>query len=101
MVRGKSMNFSDFEMFSFQPPRKRDANPSGNSDNEEATASEDNRVIADKLPVTLDAKGAGTVTLDKVPQSRAPQDMVLEATYADPNGEVQTLRSTQTLWPRR
>ncbi|MBF5003220.1 alpha-2-macroglobulin family protein [Diaphorobacter caeni] len=99
MVRGRSMNFSDFEMFSFQPPRQRDANPGGHSDNEEATSSEDNRVIADKLPVTLDAKGAGTVTIDKVPQSRAPQDMVLEATYADPNGEVQTLRSTQTLWP--
>ncbi len=99
MVRGKSMSFEDFDAFSFTPPRKRDANPGGNSDDEEATASDDNRVIADKLPLTLDAKGAGTVTIDKVPASRAPQDMVLEATYADPNGEVQTLRSTQTLWP--
>ena len=70
-----------------------------NSDDEEASASQDARVIADKLPLTLDKNGAGKVTIDNVPQSRQPQELLLEATYADPNGEVQTLRSTQTLWP--
>ena len=59
----------------------------------------DNRVIADKLPLTLDKNGAGKLTVDKVPKSRQPQDLLLEATYSDPNGEVQTIRSTQTLWP--
>ena len=69
------------------------------SDDEEATASQDARVIADKLPLTLDRSGAGKLTIDNVPQARQPQELLLEATYADPNGEVQTIRSTQTLWP--
>ncbi len=97
LVRGKYLDFPDFAEFSFQSPR-------GNRDNrsngeEEADAASDARVIADKLPLTLDKSGAGKVTVDKVPTSRQPKDLLLEATYSDPNGEVQTIRSTQTLWP--
>jgi len=97
LVRGKYLNYADFSEFNFQAPR-------GNRDNrtdgeEEADASADARVIADKLPLTLDKNGAGKVTVDKVPTGRQPQDLLLEATYSDPNGEVQTIRSTQTLWP--
>src|SRR3989344_1645004 len=72
---------------------------SANSDDEEAAARQDARVIADKLPLTLNKDGAGKVTIDNVPQARQPQELLLEATYADPNGEVQTIRSTQALWP--
>ncbi|HNZ91143.1 MAG TPA: MG2 domain-containing protein, partial [Acidovorax sp.] len=98
LVRGKSLEFSDYDTFRFSPPRKREQS-NANSDDEEASASHDARVIADKLPLTLDKNGAGKVTIDNVPQARQPQELLLEATYADPNGEVQTLRSTQTLWP--
>ncbi|KRA06845.1 alpha-2-macroglobulin [Acidovorax sp. Root568] len=98
LVRGKSLEFSDYDTFRFNPPRKREQS-NANSDDEEATASQDARVIADKLPLTLDKNGAGKVTIDNVPQARQPQELLLEATYADPNGEVQTLRSTQMLWP--
>ncbi|WP_298209793.1 Ig-like domain-containing alpha-2-macroglobulin family protein [Acidovorax sp.] len=98
MVRGKYLQYSDYEAFSFSPPRKREQS-NASSDDEEATASQDARVIADKLPLTLNKDGAGKLTIDNVPQSRQPQEMVMEATYADPNGEVQTIRSTQTLWP--
>ncbi|QNN56353.1 alpha-2-macroglobulin [Diaphorobacter ruginosibacter] len=99
MVRGKSLSFPDFDAFSFQPPRQRGANAGGNSDNEEPASSDDIRIIEDKLPLTLNATGAGRVTIGDVPQSRYAQQMVLEATYSDPNGEVQTLRSSQSLWP--
>ncbi|MBV7539701.1 MG2 domain-containing protein [Acidovorax sp. sic0104] len=98
MVRGKMLNYSDYEAFSFNPPRKREQS-NANSDDEESTASQDARVIAAKLPLTLNRDGAGKVTIDNVPQSRQPQELVMEATYADPNGEVQTIRSTQALWP--
>ncbi len=99
MVRSKALQFDDFDAFSFRPPRGREAASGDHGDDEEAAASQDSRIIADKLPVMLDAHGAGRVTIDKVPQSRHPQQMVLEATYSDPNGEVQTLRSSQPLWP--
>nr|WP_295770441.1 MG2 domain-containing protein [Rhodoferax sp.] len=97
LVRGKVLNYSDFSEFNFQAPRGNKENrPEGE---EEPDATADSKVIADKLPMTLDKNGAGKVTVDKIPVSRQPQDLLLEATYSDPNGEVQTIRSTQTLWP--
>ncbi len=97
LVRTKALDYADFSEFSFQAPRGNKENkPEGE---EEQAATTDSRVIADKLALTLDKNGAGKVTVDKVPTSRQPQDLLLEATYSDPNGEVQTIRSTQTLWP--
>ncbi|MDB5731033.1 MAG: alpha-2-macroglobulin, partial [Variovorax sp.] len=57
------------------------------------------RVVADKLPLTLDKSGAGKVTIGPLPPAEAPRELLLEASYSDPSGEVQTLRGTQTLWP--
>jgi uncharacterized protein YfaS (alpha-2-macroglobulin family) len=97
LVRSKFLSFADFSEFNFSPPRgKRDTTEGGE---EEADASTDARVIADKLPLILDKNGSGKTTVTDVPASRQPQDLLLEATYSDPNGEVQTIRSTQTLWP--
>jgi uncharacterized protein YfaS (alpha-2-macroglobulin family) len=97
LVRGKTLRYSNYEEFSFSPPRtQRLENTEGE---EEASASQDQRVIADKLPLTLDRNGAGKVTIPDVPASKQAQELLLEASYADPNGEVQTLRSVSTLWP--
>ncbi|MBI2770044.1 MAG: alpha-2-macroglobulin [Burkholderiales bacterium] len=92
LLRARSLNYADYEEFSFQPPRRR-------QDGTEEAAGSDDRVVADKLPLTLDRNGAGKVTLPDLPPSKRPQDLVLEATYADPNGEIQTLRSVSALWP--
>ena len=98
LVRGKYLSFADFSEFNFSPPQGNQQTSSGEGE-EDANAGSDARVIADKLPITLDKSGAGKVAIDKVPKSKQPQDLLLEATYSDPNGEVQTIRSTQTLWP--
>ncbi|QHE87458.1 alpha-2-macroglobulin family protein [Hydrogenophaga sp. BPS33] len=98
LVRNKFLSFNDFEGFSFQPPRA-DGSAGDEEGEEEASASQDQRVIADKLPLTLDRNGAGKLTIDQVPTAPQPQELLLEATYADPNGEVQTLRSVSTVWP--
>jgi hypothetical protein len=98
LVRAKSLSYSDYEEFNFMPPRiNRDQ--AANADNEEATASQDQRVIADKLPLTLDRNGAGKLTINDIPVHKQPQELLMEATYADPNGEVQTIRSVSTVWP--
>lgn len=110
MVRGKSLSFSDYDAFSFNPPRASQGDGSeaatavsaaaeAGSGEEDLNSVNDTRVIADKLPLTLNKDGAGKVTIDKVPKVKAARELLLEATYADPNGEVQTIRSTQTLWP--
>ena len=96
LVRSKSLSFSDYDAFSFSPAQ---GNTTAARGEEEEATSQDARVIADKLPLVLDANGAGKLTISPVPSSLQPQDLLLQASYADPNGEVQTLRSTQTLWP--
>ncbi len=97
LVRGKTLSYSDHEAFSFSPPRARRGE--GSEGEEEATAAQDQRVIADKLPLSLDRNGAGKLTIKDVPASKQPRELLLEASYADPNGEVQTIRSVSTLWP--
>jgi uncharacterized protein YfaS (alpha-2-macroglobulin family) len=97
LVKPRSISFPDFEEFSFAAPRRGDARREGNE--EESQSVPDQRLIADKLPLNLDRQGTGKLTIDPVPDSPQAQDLVLEATYADPNGEVQTLRSQNTLWP--
>ncbi len=107
LVRRKSLQFSDYDAFSFTPPRPRDEsekNAAAPADDEseaadDAPAPGDARVVADKLPATLDAKGTARVTIEPVPRAASAQELVLEATYADPSGEVQTLSSSRTLWP--
>ncbi len=99
LVRKKYLSFADYSEFNFTTNNREPGGEGGGNDEVDQNASMDNRVIADKLPITLDKNGAGKVTVDKVPTSRQPQDLLLEATYSDPNGEVQTIRSTQTLWP--
>lgn len=57
------------------------------------------RLVANKLPVTLDRNGAGRVKLTALPDEPAPQQLLVQATYADPNGEIQTLSQTLPVWP--
>jgi len=97
LVRSRYLHFDDYDSFSFNPPRSR--KQGGSEGEEEETARQDARVVADKLPLTLDRNGAGRVTVSDLPRAGSVQDLVVEATYADPNGEVQTLRSTTPLWP--
>jgi len=59
----------------------------------------DAKLVANKLAVTLDKNGAGQVKLTELPAVQAPSELVLQATYADPNGEVQTLAHTVPVWP--
>ena len=94
MVRAKSVGFADYDAFSFGPPRRRDA-----ASGDESESDDSQRVIADRLPLTLDKSGAASVTIDHVPTAGRAQELLLEASYPDPSGEVQTLRSTHTLWP--
>ncbi len=57
------------------------------------------KLVANKLSVTLDKAGAGKVTLTKLPPVTATKELLVQASYADPNGEVQTLSQTLPLWP--
>ncbi|AGK50487.1 alpha-2-macroglobulin family protein [Burkholderia thailandensis MSMB121] len=57
------------------------------------------KLVADKIALTLDRTGSGALTLKGLPAVDAPKRVALEATFADPNGEVQTIRGDAMLWP--
>ena len=101
LVRGMVPRYGDFEAFSFDPPRG--PNEAAARRDEDAVAAPtggpDTRVVADKLALALDKNGAGRLTVGPVPAAQQPQELLLEASYADPNGELQTIRSVNTLWP--
>ncbi|WP_343656950.1 alpha-2-macroglobulin family protein [Paraburkholderia caribensis] len=88
--------------FSFAPYKKRNdanASPSNDEESEQAADDDTSKLVADKEPVTLDRNGAGSLSLKNLPQVDAPKRLALEATFADPNGEVQTISGNATLWP--
>jgi uncharacterized protein YfaS (alpha-2-macroglobulin family) len=108
LIRSLSPAFADtYPDFSFMPYRKpsdENASSSGNEDGDDSdTSSSSNedttKLVADKEPVTLDRNGSGALTLKNLPPLDAPKRLVLEATFADPNGEVQTISGGTTLWP--
>ncbi|XAH26181.1 MG2 domain-containing protein [Xylophilus sp. GW821-FHT01B05] len=99
MLSPKSLSYPDYDDFSFTPPRDRQQTTSDDVGEETQEAATDTRVVADKLPLVLDADGNGKLTIPDLPVAKEPRDLVLEATYSDPNGEVQTLRNSATLWP--
>ena len=97
MFRGPSKNAAqDSNIFDEDYVGENDA---GDGDSPIATASHDNSLIADKVPVVLDKSGNGSVNLTKLPHSDDTKELVVEATYADPNGEIQTLSQTLPVWP--
>ncbi len=68
-----------------------------------AFAVDDNReheqLVADKLEVTLDKAGAGKLSLPLTSRIKGPSELYAEMTFADPNGEIQTLHGSVELWP--
>lgn len=88
LLRSRSLNMSGYDGFSFDAPREDD---DSNAD--------DQKIVADKLAVTLDKNGAGRAVIGKLPALQRPQELLTEMTYSDPNGEVQTISSVTPLWP--
>ncbi len=99
-----------FPGFRFDPPRE-PSDPNAHSPFSEEYVDEDDearsvqardtgsQLVANKLALTLDKNGAGNVTLPKLPEVKKPRKMLVQATYADPNGEIQTLSQTLPVWP--
>ncbi|MBO4122096.1 alpha-2-macroglobulin [Cupriavidus gilardii] len=106
LLRERMPRFADADGYSFAAPRaadeQRDESDEGedqNQDQDRAAAPDGQTLIADKRALTLDANGGGRLTLDTLPAVTAPRDLLVEAAFADPNGEIQTLRQTLPLWP--
>ena len=90
MLRERYESVEGYNGFSFSPP---------DTQRGQTQKSLDGKVVLDKAALTLDANGNGKTTVSGLPALDRAYDMVLEATYSDPNGEVQTLSRTVPLYP--
>jgi uncharacterized protein YfaS (alpha-2-macroglobulin family) len=59
------------------------------------------RSVHQREEVRLDAAGTGRITIDKLPRSPVPQDVLTEVEFRDPNGEILTAATRVPLWPAR
>ncbi len=96
-VQSHYVGFADYNGYSFARPYLSRKLPGAGGDNDDYR--NDRRVIVDKLPITLDANGTGTAAIEQIPTSKVPQDLLLEASFSDPNGEVQTISNHSVVWP--
>lgn len=55
-------------------------------------------VVVDKTALQLDQQGAAQLPITLVP-SASVQDLVVEASFMDPSGQIQSVQQRQTLWP--
>ena len=103
LVRDTAPPFaSQYEAFSFAPYRKPANDGASAPAEDEDSEQQDNattKLIADKLRVTLDRDGVGKVTVKPLPAVESPKRLALEASFADPNGEIQTISGGTLLWP--
>jgi uncharacterized protein YfaS (alpha-2-macroglobulin family) len=102
VVQENWLSFDGYDDYSFNVPL--DDNPGLDDDYSGAdpadTATHDRQALfLDKKAVTLDAHGGARVELDSPPKVTRPQKWLFEASYPDPNGEIQTLSHTVSVWP--
>ncbi len=116
MVQPSSASFPDFEGVAFangqvkEGIEKSDQGPwysdeylfeeGGEGADEDANASPGTHPLK-TVTLALDGAGAGRATLPGLPVTGAPQALVAEVEYSDPNGEILTSSSRTTLWPSR
>ena len=55
-------------------------------------------VVMDKTPLVLSDEGGAQLAIALSPSAEV-HDLVVEASFMDPNGQVQSLQQRQTLWP--
>lgn len=60
---------------------------------------EEETLVLDRQPVKLDRAGAGKLDVVLPARPKGPGELHTEMSFADPNGEIQTIRGSVELWP--
>ncbi|MFV9474605.1 alpha-2-macroglobulin family protein [Advenella sp. RU8] len=93
MARDRSVSFADYTDFSFEPPR------SLQEDNAYGQPDSAVKLFVDKKRLVLDDKGGARVEITPVPEVKQAKTFTFEASFMDPNGEIQTLSQQVAAWP--
>ncbi|WP_050460547.1 alpha-2-macroglobulin family protein [Herbaspirillum autotrophicum] len=95
LLRSRSVSFPAYDGFSFSSNESSTYDEEGNR----IVSENDQKIVADKLPVTLDKNGAGKTTIKSLPALASAKELLTEMTYSDPNGEIQTVSGVTPVWP--
>ena len=98
LLKSRTPSFDGYEEFSFERAREPKKGEE-QADDERDSDGNDGKLIADKLPLTTDKNGAASFVLKDLPTSARPTEIDAEVTFADPNGETQTVSSSIPVWP--
>lgn len=99
LVRPRTLVYPDHDDFVFEA---REANARIEQDNEAASAGPGEgaaELVLDRRALQLDGQGNTRTVIDGLRPSSQPRDIVIEATYNDPNGETQTLAQIVPWFP--
>lgn len=99
LAEDRVLRFDTYEDYIFNaPPRGFDGDtpPSGDAGQDDAPR---RHVFLDGREIVLDAQGAASIDLNDLPSADRPQRLRLEASFADPSGEIQTLSGSVDVWP--
>ncbi|HEY6874038.1 MAG TPA: MG2 domain-containing protein [Geobacteraceae bacterium] len=108
-VQPRSVFFDDFEDYTFANGKVeagvvREDSPDRSSDDEDEEANREvqpQKAAYRTREFVLDKAGALRATIPDLPRSAAPQTIVAEMEFRDPNGEVQTVTGRVPLWSSR
>ncbi len=92
LLRERALRFAAYDEFSFRSGQQDGSQNSQDSQNSQ-------KIVADKIPVLLDKNGVGKTSIKPLPAIKTAQELLTEMTYADPNGEIQTVSTVSPLWP--
>src|SRR3546814_6538824 len=56
-------------------------------------------LFLDKQSLVLDAQGGGRLNVASLPAFTQAQSLLFEASFSDPNGQIQTLAQSVPVWP--
>src|SRR6185436_14916784 len=101
LLKTRSPGFAGYDEFSFEPPRdpKKAEQETGDNEESDVAAARDGKLVADKLALTTDRNGAASFTIKDLPKLERPSLIDAEVSFADPNGEPQTVATRIDLWP--
>ena len=101
LLKSRSPSFAGYDEFSFEPPR--DPKKAEQEEQRERGGRRRRRATASSSPtscrLTTDRNGAASFTLKDLPKVVRPSQIDAEVSFADPNGETQTVATRIDLWP--
>lgn len=98
-IQPRYVSFADYEDFTFANGEVKEG--ISRSSYEEEPEREAQKPRVQSLDLVLDKAGALRAKITDIPKVSAPQDILAELEFKDPNGEIQTVSTRIPIWPSK